>query len=60
MPKPFFGINGAGTEIVRSNDISIVLIGYKLTDMTIMDVYDNIGELTSFLAIVNEQHKAYI
>ena len=48
------------TRIVRSNDISIVLIGYKLSDMTIMDVYDNIGELTSFLAIVNEQHKAYI
>lgn len=48
------------TRIVRSNDISIVLIGYKLTDMTIMDVYNNIGELTSFLAIVNEQHKAYI
>lgn len=48
------------TRIVRSNDISIVLIGYKLTDMTIMDIYNNIGELTSFLAIVNEQHKAYI
>lgn len=48
------------TRIVRSNDISIVLIGYKLSDMTIMDVYNNIGELTSFLAIVNEQHKDYI
>lgn len=47
-------------RIVRNSFVNVVIIGYKLTDMTVMDVYNNIGELTKFLAIVNEQNKGYI
>ena len=47
-------------RMVRNYDVQLVLIGYKLTDMTVMEVYNKIGELTKFLAIVNEPYKSFV
>lgn len=53
----------SGNDLIRKSmslDPEIIIIGYKLTDMTILDVYDALSDSCSFLAIVNETHKSYV
>jgi len=53
----------SGNELIRRAKLdypSLIVIGYKLSDMTIMDVYDSLGDTCSFLAIVNEPYKSFV
>ena len=38
----------------------IVIISYKLNDMTILDVYNALADNCSFLAIVNETYRSFV
>lgn len=56
-------VTNSGNDLireVRKFSPTIVIMGYKLADMTIMDVYNRIGSLARFLAIVNEPYKSYV
>lgn len=56
-------VTNSGNEVIREVRKllpTIVILGYKLKDMTIMDLYNRIGNLTRFLAIVNEPYKSYV
>ena len=53
----------SGNDLIRktmSLDPEIIIIGYKLTDMTILDIYDALSDKCSFLAIVNETYRTYV
>lgn len=57
------GVCSSGNELIRlvmqySPDLAIV--GYKFKDMSLLDAYETLGDLTSFLALVNEPYKSYI
>ncbi|MDD7796368.1 ANTAR domain-containing response regulator [Clostridium sp. 'White wine YQ'] len=57
------GTCASGNELIRRTRLeypSLIIVGYKLSDMTIMDVYDSLGEDCSFLAIVNEPYKSFV
>ena len=47
-------------RIIRSYDIDIAVVGYKFRDMTLIDVYNRVGDLSKFLAIVNDPYKSFI
>ena len=47
-------------RIVRSYNVNLVIMGYRLADMSIIDIYNKIGDLANFLAIVNDTHKSFI
>ena len=47
-------------RLVRQYSTDLVLVGYKFSDMSLLDVYEILANLTSFLAIVNEPYKSYI
>lgn len=56
-------ICNSGNDIIRkciTLEPEIIVIGYRLTDMTILDVYEALADKCSFLAIVNETHKSYV
>lgn len=53
----------SGNELIRTvmqYYPDLVIVGYKFTDMSLLDVYENLYDTTSFLAIVNEPYKSYI
>jgi len=47
-------------RLVRQYSPDLALVGYKFNDMSLLDVYEILANLTSFLAIVNEPYKSYI
>ena len=52
-----------GNELLRAiSQFSpfIVISGYKFKDMTLLNIYENIGDDCSFLAIVNEPYKSFV
>lgn len=52
-----------GNELIRAIrqlSPSIVISGYKFKDMNLIDIYNNIGEMCSFLAVVNEPYKSFV
>lgn len=52
-----------GSEVLRAvsqYSPSIVISGYKFKDMTLLNIYENIGDDYSFLAIVNEPYKSFV
>ena len=52
-----------GNELLRAVSQfcpSIVISGYKFKDMTLLNIYENIGDEYSFLAIVNEPYKSFV
>lgn len=56
-------ICNSGNELIRkcsTLEPQIIIIGYKLTDMTIIDVYHSLADKCSFLAIVNETYKSFV
>ena len=53
----------SGHDLIRkciALDPEIVIIGYKLNDMTILDVYNTLADNCSFLAIVNETYRSFV
>lgn len=57
------GICASGNELIRSvhqYSPDLVLVGYKYKDMSLLDVYETLGNTTNFLALVNEPYKSYI
>nr|AAB47033.1 unknown [Clostridium saccharobutylicum] len=53
----------SGNELIRlvmQYSPDLVLVGYKFKDMSLLDVYENLVDLTSFLAIVNEPYRSFI
>lgn len=54
--------NTGGDLIRRASQLSpeLIITGYKLSDMTLLDVYDSLAEQCSFLAVVNEPYRSYI
>lgn len=56
-------ICNSGHELIRkcmAMSPEIVIISYKLNDMTILDVYNTLNNNCSFLAIVNETYKSFV
>lgn len=52
-----------GNELIRAVrklSPSIVISGYKFKDMTLIDIYNHIGDECGFLAIVNEPYKSFV
>lgn len=52
-----------GNELIRTIrqfSPSIVISGYKFKDMNLIDIYENIEDECSFLAIVNEPYKSFV
>lgn len=52
-----------GNELLRAVSQfspSIIISGYKFKDMTLLNIYQNIGDEYSFLAIVNEPYKSFV
>lgn len=52
-----------GNELIRAIrqlSPSIVISGYKFKDMTLIEIYNNVGEECSFLAVVNEPYKSFV
>ena len=57
------GVCNSGNELIRkclAYEPDIIIIGYKLSDMTIVDVYNSLDDRFSFLAIVNETYKGFV
>jgi response regulator NasT len=57
------GICASGNELIRlvlQYDPDLVLVSYKFTDMSLLDVYETLHDVTSFLAIVNEPYRSFI
>ncbi|SFD34909.1 ANTAR domain-containing response regulator [Clostridium uliginosum] len=53
----------SGSELMRmvmQYSPDLVLVGYKFKDMSLLDAYDALMDLTSFLAIVNEPYRSFI
>ncbi|MBE6054801.1 MAG: ANTAR domain-containing protein [Clostridium sartagoforme] len=53
----------SGNELIRSIkqfSPSIVISGFKFKDMNLLEIYENIGDECSFLAIVNEPYKSFV
>ena len=53
----------SGNELIRlviQYTPDLVLVGYKFKDMSLLDVYENLVDYTSFLALVNEPYRSYI
>lgn len=53
----------SGNELIRNvlqYSPDLVLVGYKFKDMSLLDVYETLVDVTSFLAIVNEPYRSYI
>lgn len=53
----------SGNELIRlvmQHSPDLVLVGYKFKDMSLLDVYETLVDVTSFLAIVNEPYKSFI
>lgn len=53
----------SGNELIRlvmQHSPDLVLVGYKFKDMSLLDVYETLVDVTSFLAIVNEPYRSYI
>lgn len=53
----------SGSELIRlvmQTEPDLAIVGYKFKDMSLLDVYENIRDYTSFLAIVNEPYKSFI
>ncbi|OOM06760.1 ANTAR domain-containing response regulator [Clostridium saccharobutylicum] len=53
----------SGNELIRlvmQYSPDLVLVGYKFKDMSLLDVYETLVDLTSFLAIVNEPYRSFI
>lgn len=56
-------ICNSGNDLIRkclSLEPEVVIIGYRLTDMTILDVYNSLSDKCSFLAIVNETYRSFV
>lgn len=56
-------ICNSGNDLIRkcmSLEPQIIIIGYRLTDMTILDVYNSLSDKCSFLAIVNETYRSFV
>lgn len=56
-------ICNSGNDLIRkcvTMEPEIVIIGYKLSDMTILDIYNTLSENCSFLAIVNETYRSFV
>ncbi|MGG7059767.1 ANTAR domain-containing response regulator [Clostridium nigeriense] len=52
-----------GNELIRTIrqfSPSIVISGYKFKDINLIDIYENIGDECSFLAIVNEPYRSFV
>lgn len=47
-------------RLVRQYSPDLALVGYKFKDMSVLDVYETLVDVTSFLAIVNEPYKSFI
>lgn len=47
-------------RVIRQLSPSVVISGYKFKDMTLIDIYNNVGETCSFLAVVNEPYKSIV
>ncbi len=57
------GVCSSGNELIRlvlQYSPDLVLVGYKFTDMSLLDVYETLYDTTSFLAMVNEPYKSYV
>ena len=57
------GLCTSGNELirlVRQYSPDLVLVGYKFKDMSLLDVYETLLDVTSFLAIVNEPYRSFI
>ncbi len=57
------GVCASGNELIRlvlQYSPDLVLVGYKFKDMSLLDVYENLRDITSFLAMVNEPYKSYV
>lgn len=53
----------SGNELIRCAHQycpDLIILGYKLPDMTIIDIYDSLMEISSFLAVVNEPYRSYV
>jgi response regulator NasT len=53
----------SGNELIRlvmQYSPDLVLVGYKFKDMSLLDVYETLVDVTSFLAIVNEPYRSFI
>ncbi|MDP4177891.1 MAG: ANTAR domain-containing protein [Bacillota bacterium] len=56
-------ICNSGNELIRlamQYSPDLVLVEYKYKDMSLLDIYETLSDITSFLAIVNEPYKSYI
>lgn len=51
-----------GDLIRRAMQLSpeLIVTGYKLSDMTLLDIYDSLGDQCSFLAVLNETYRSFI
>lgn len=47
-------------RLVMQYSPDLVLVGYKFKDMSLLDVYETLVDVTSFLAIVNEPYRSFI
>lgn len=57
------GLCTSGNELIRlarQYSPDLVLVGYKFKDMSLLDVYETLVDVTSFLAIVNEPYRSFI
>ncbi len=57
------GIYNSGNELIRkcmTLEPEIIIIGYRLSDITIIDVYNSLDDRYSFLAIVNETYRTFV
>lgn len=53
----------SGNELIRlvmQYSPDLALVGYKYKDMSLLDVYETLVDVTSFLAIVSEPYRSYI
>jgi len=53
----------SGNELIRlvmQYSPDLVLVGYKFKDMSLLDAYETLVDVTSFLAIVNEPYRSFI
>lgn len=53
----------SSNELIRrvmQDSPDLVIMSYKLSDVTILDINEKLGDMTSFLAIANETYRSFI
>lgn len=57
------GVCTSANDLIRramQESPSLIIMSYKLSEMTIIDISSNLGDICGFLAIVNEPYKSFV